>query len=426
MQELLRRILKAASNPRLVWRRLIIRMPHVFKVSYRVVVSRVGIIRAKYIRKKFENTQIGRSCFDCEMLANEIFSCFYWKPPVVRKGPLWFTIPFYPEKKRLDLLGPYLPEATRRRIGTEAVSILFDIFCAGYAHRDIHCKNMYWVNKNLKLTDYEWMEAYPKGERPPFPLSYDITGKGLESPGRTGNICYTKDHELALQNILGIPIEKALNDFKEILKDRLRLACETFSTGTKRHVCRARRIYSSFSLPYFSVEVSEAQRDSARRLALFAINKDILQNKSLLDLGCNTGGMIFEAQKFKPAQCVGVEYDSDKVELATKITAYCGLNNTKFICGDIDEVNMQKIGGKFDVIFCLAIEAHIKKKSRLYQFLAEISNNVIYFEGNSTTNVQQVKDQLLTGGFNKVEFLGFSDDDCLPDNNCRPLIRARK
>lgn len=426
MKDLFRRALKAVRNPRLVWRRLVAIMPHVLKVSYRVAVSRVGIVRTKYIRKRFENTQIGRSCFEGEMLADEIFSCFYWKPPVVRKGPLWFDRSFYPERKRLDLLAPNLPEATRRKIAIEAMSILFDIFCAGYAHRDIHCENLYRINGRLKLTDYEWLKAYPKGGRPPFPLCYDITGKSLESPGHTLNMCYKQSLAVSLQNVLGVPAEEAIDEFKKELKDKLRHACKTFATGEKRHVCSARRIYSSFRLPHFSVEVSEAQRDSESRLRTFGLNREHLKDKMVLDLGSNIGGILFESQKYGPAKCVGVEYDADKVSLATQIAAFNALYNVTFIQADIDSLDAQSLRGPFDVVFCLAIEAHVKKPDQLFRLLSQVTRGVLYFEGNSNSDHQMIEYGLTKAGFIGVEHLGFGDDDCIRTNNRRPMLRARK
>lgn len=427
VKDLIRGVLKAVRNPRLVWRRVVlVRMPHVLKVSYRVVVSKVGILRTRYIKKSFENTQIGRTCFEHEMLADEIFGGFPWHPPIVRKGSLCFVRSFYPETNRLDLIASKLPEATRRRIATEAVSILFDIFCAGYAHRDIHAGNMYWINGGLKVTDYEWMEAYPSGQRPPFPLCYDITGKGLESPGHTTNMCYIRKTALSLQNVLGVPIECALDEFKKELKGRLRRACETFATGGKRHVCSARRIYSSFRLPYFSVEVSEAQRDSESRFRTFGIDRDTVRNKRVLDLGSNIGGIVFELQGYEPAECLGVEYDADKISLATQIAAFNGLHNVSFIHADVDSLKAESIEGPFDVVFCLAIQAHVKKPDRLFRLLSQVTRGVLYFEGNSNSDRQTIEHELTSTGFTRVEYLGFGDDDCITTNNRRPMLRASK
>jgi hypothetical protein len=89
-------------------------------------------------------------------------------------------------------------------------------------------------------------------------------------------------------------------------------------------------------------------------------------------------------------------------------------------------VSVATLGGKFDIIFCLAIEAHLKNKQRLYRLLNKVSSDMVFFEGNSTTDPMEVQNALLNNGFRTVEFIGFCDDDCLPSNNNRPLLIARK
>lgn len=175
-----------------------------------------------------------------------------------------------------------------------------------------------------------------------------------------------------------------------------------------------------------NISNNETQRDSARRLELFGINEEVLRGKTLLDLGSHTGAMIFEAQKFKPSQSLGVEYDEDKVEIANRIAAYCGLNNVKFICKNIDKLKSQDISGKFDIVFCLAIEAHVKNKESLYRLLNKVTNEEVYFEGNSTTDIDSVKSLLSDNGFKSVEMLGLSDDDSRREHTPRPILKAKK
>ena len=169
----------------------------------------------------FENTDIGKLCFEREMDADRLFGARSWKPPIKDKGPLWFTTLLYPEEKRLDIAAAGLDQPTRIEIARQAISILFDIFFAGYAHRDFHSKNLFWIDQQLILIDYECIGPYPEGKRPPFILSYDITGEGLESPFKTGKMCYTYEdrHGFSLQCTLGIPIERAIEQFHMELKN---------------------------------------------------------------------------------------------------------------------------------------------------------------------------------------------------------------
>jgi 2-polyprenyl-3-methyl-5-hydroxy-6-metoxy-1,4-benzoquinol methylase len=225
---------------------------------------------------------------------------------------------------------------------------------------------------------------------------------------------------------LHIPAEIALEEFKAALKNRLRKACATFAKSRGRHVCKAGRIYSSFVLPFFSVWPEEAQRNSALRLHELQVQPDAIRGKRILDLGSNVGGMLFSLQDYGPGDSIGVECDPDKVLLTNQIAALNGLKNVTFVQADIDCVNGPLHREGFDTTFCLAVVEHLKKPDRLMHLLAEVTTNHLYFEGNSTTDPTWVQDILTHEGFRQVTYLGRSHDDCIPENNCRPVFHARK
>lgn len=425
----LKRIFRVVRNLRQFHRRVLSKMPTVVNVGRRALLRKVNICGRKRIKKTFERTKLGMRCCETEMLAHRIFKGRSWMSPLVKRGRRWFAIPYYLEENRLDRAAVGMDESTRFTVAKQAVGIIFEIFLEGYAHCDFHAGNLYWVDGRLILSDFETMQRYPEGDRPAFPLSYDITGQGLASPFSTSNMGYAPEsgpHTKCLQYVLGVPVEKVLAELSKELKKELLDASGTFKSKHKSHKCRAGRIYSSFALPYLEVHPNEVQRDSKQRLENFRIHKAELQGKSILDLGCNVGGMLFAMQEMELGMCLGIEYDQSKVTVATKIAAYNGLSNVHFVCADIDKLDVRKVDGPFDVVFCLAIEGHIRKKRRLFHFLADTTRETVYFEGNSTTDVDTVQNLLLNSGFKSLEFLGLSDDDCLPDNNCRPLIIARK
>lgn len=114
------------------------------------------------------------------------------------------------------------------------------------------------------------------------------------------------------------------------------------------------------------------------------------------------------------------------LRLASTAAACNRLNNLFLVHANIDKLNIESVGGPFDVVSCLAIEGHIKKKRRLYRLLSQATLETLYFEGNANTNIAEVRTRLLENGFWSVELLGVSDDDCIPDNNRRPLLVAQK
>jgi len=419
---------KCLRNPLQVRKRIIRKMPNIIHIGNRTIVSKVRVRGRKCIKKTFENTEVGLACFKQEILADELFRDKPWKPPIMKRGNPWFIMPYFQDKNRLDKILMDMDEKNREELATQAIKILFDIFMAGYAHKDFHENNIFLIDQKLKVVDFEFMEPYPEGKRPPFPLSYDITGEGLESPQLTNHMCYKWNVQpgKGLQNVLKVTAESALEAFSKDLKYKLQQACSTFVTGNKRHVCKAGRIYSSFTLPYIYVKPEEAQRNSEIRLNKFGIGKEIIQGKTVLDIGSNIGGMIFSIQKYGPKACLGIDIDADKTIIAKEIAAFNGLNNFKFIQADIDFIDVNSINGPFDVVFCLAIEAHVKNPKKLFKLLSQITSGLLYFEGNASTDQEYLKRSLFDEGFHDVSYIGISNDDCIPENNCRPLFIARK
>lgn len=121
---------------------------------------------------------------------------------------------------------------------------------------------------------------------------------------------------------------------------------------------------------------------------------------------------------------MGLEFDKNKVDLAHRFACYNGLANAEFRQANIDTLEPVSLGGPFDIVFFLAVEAHVENVDRLYSTLRELTGQTLYFEGNSSTVRQDVETRLRDVGFKSVEFLGGSDDDCLEDNNNRPLFIA--
>ena len=156
------------------------------------------------------------------------------------------------------------------------------------------------------------------------------------------------------------------------------------------------------------------------------MTEEVLNGSTLLDIGCNIGGMIFASQLFNPSYSLGVEIDDDKVTVATKIAAYNGLNNIEFKSANADEATTDTLKGPYDVVFCFALVAHVMKKDLLYRLLGDVTKKTLFFEGNATTDRDEIETKLREAGFEEVTFLGLCDDDIVPSNNNRPMYIARK
>lgn len=381
----------------------------------------------KAFKKIFSKSPEARQSLTNELYARDCFKNSPWISPIFSSGDNWITLPYYPDDCRLDRIAQGLDRSESKEIARQALHVILDMLAKHFAHRDFHAKNMFWINKQLIVVDFEVMKKYPGSNLPSLSECYDMTGHGLESPYGTKNMSYVTNTEskMALQLVLDVTAEGAINIVKEDLKKNLNEASLSFAKKTGRHICKSERYYSSFSLLDFSISAEEAQRNSAIRYANFGLDENVIRSKSIVDFGCNTGGMLFEAQKYNPGHCLGIEFDTDKVEIASKIAAYAGLGNTEFKVGDIDKLNSTAIG-QFHIVFCFAIEAHVKNTDHLYKLLSEVCVNKLYFEGNSTTDSIVVEQRLKNNGFKQVLYVGNSTDDIVPANNKRPLFIAEK
>lgn len=210
------------------------------------------------------------------------------------------------------------------------------------------------------------------------------------------------------------------------LKDELRTVSASFRKKNSRHFLSTKNvIYCAFSTPGFSVDRAEAQRDAARRLEQFGLSPLEFRGKSVLDLGCNNGAMLFQISNYGPSRQLGIEYDPEKVDLARRIASFAGIRDIEFRVGDLDALEARDIGETFDVVLSLAIEAHVQRPERLYQLLAQVTRGVLLFEANASTKPKSVIAALTKGGFSDIRHLGTCDDDIVPRNNRRPIFLAR-
>ncbi len=222
------------------------------------------------------------------------------------------------------------------------------------------------------------------------------------------------------------PEEGARAEAESALKDELRRTSASFRKKRSRHwLSTANVIYCAFATPGFAVRREEAQRDAARRLEQFGVTPEDIRGKRLLDLGCNNGAMLLQLSNYAPAWGLGVEYDPEKVDIARRIADFARVSGLDFRVGDLDRLEADELGGPFDVVLCLAIEAHVRKPKHLYQLLAAVTRGVLFFEANASTPPDSVLKELGKVGFRDIRHLGTCDDDIVPRNNRRSIFSAR-
>ncbi|TCT14044.1 hypothetical protein EDC18_107113 [Natranaerovirga pectinivora] len=175
----------------------------------------VNINGKMFLKKEFDTSEAGIECFNKEKEANFKFGKYPWMSHWIQSGENWFVREYYPKECRLDKIAINLSCKEKEEMAVEVLSIVLDLYKEGYAHRDIHGKNFYYIEGQLKLINYDSIVAYVEGCKPTFENCYDLTGKGLKIPFYIGNMRFSNMHPLSISNILGISLEKALLKLKE-------------------------------------------------------------------------------------------------------------------------------------------------------------------------------------------------------------------
>jgi hypothetical protein len=153
---------------------------------------------------------------------------------------------------------------------------------------------------------------------------------------------------------------------------------------------------------YHSIDIHNININGQRRpkLRIKEISKYYdFENKIVLDLGCNIGGMLLHLPKIKRG--LGIDYDKLCVDCGNYISNILKFNELSFYKYDlnnflikefINSLNIEKI----DIIFLLSLGSWIKNWEKLYIDCVKYSNHILL----ETNNDHEGKEQLEL--FNKL------------------------
>lgn len=213
---------------------------------------------------------------------------------------------------------------------------------------------------------------------------------------------------------------------EDYLKRQILEVSGSFHTKGRRHSMRTQGVaYGSFEVPGMSLAPTDAQRNTRQRLSDFGITQADVEGSSVLDIGCNTGAVLFELCNLGIVSGYGIEIDKDKVDVARQVRNHLGLSQLYFDVVDIETLPKRTLP-VFDLTFALAVEGHVMDKDHFYQLLGDVTRKCLYFEANGGADLIQVKRMLAAQGFCQIEERGVCTDDRDPRNHNRHLLIARK
>jgi hypothetical protein len=161
------------------------------------------------------------------------------------------------------------------------------------------------------------------------------------------------------------------------------------------------------------------QRDPSKRLASVPID---FHGKSVLDLGCNQGGMIHQVRTLIKWG-VGIDYDPRMINAANRIKSVNASENISFYIVDLQNDPLELISDfmpdrKADICFLLSVCMWLKNWQQVIDFAHSKSNSML-FETNGSALQQDQQINYLKAKYSVVNMLSeMSDDD--------PIQKSRK
>jgi bifunctional DNA-binding transcriptional regulator/antitoxin component of YhaV-PrlF toxin-antitoxin module len=180
-----------------------------------------------------------------------------------------------------------------------------------------------------------------------------------------------------------------------------------------------------FPAAYHTINIKghkvKGQRDPALRLALVPFD---FHGKSVLDIGCNQGGMIHQvADVVKWA--VGIDYDARMINAANRVKIATGAHATSFYVLNLETDPLQLIsdflpGEKADISFLLSVCMWIKNWKEVIDFAQSKSHSML-FESNGTPEQQQEQINYLRSRYRQIDALAETSEDD-PNQKLRKLF----
>lgn len=107
-----------------------------------------------------------------------------------------------------NLLESNFSDDNKKIMKRQIIALLSMLNKSGVAHRDFHLGNLFFNNNKIILIDLEFLEK----DSQPLLSCYDVTGKGLDSPLKSGNMHLFIEHPNSVSKFLDINLEDLMTE----------------------------------------------------------------------------------------------------------------------------------------------------------------------------------------------------------------------
>jgi SAM-dependent methyltransferase len=223
----------------------------------------------------------------------------------------------------------------------------------------------------------------------------------------------------------GVPIEylsiDVYPDAQEILKNALRKTVNrTHYNGWNN---RLEFGYHSFDI--YNIHI-QGQRNPKQRFEKIKKFYDFT-DKNVLDLGCNTGGMLFHISEIKKG--VGLDFDDTCIDSCNIFKTWLNLApEYKFHKQDLNAFDCatfcKEHNFKPDIIFLLSLGSWVKEWRKLYTDCYNSSKAILLETNNDTEGAPQL--ELFKQLGSKITLISsISDDDCTGNHGRKTYLIER-
>lgn len=181
--------------------------------------------------------------------------------------------------------------------------------------------------------------------------------------------------------------------------------------------------YHSFNIDEIDIRGQRIPLKRLKRIKKF-VN---FENKTILDVGCNVGGMIFHLPEIEYGY--GLDFDKNIIEAALNIRRILDFNNSDFYVFDFDRDSLEYldtlIKKDIDIIFLLSIGSWIKNTEKLFDWCIEKESQIV-METNSNKTGNSHLEFFKKRGYEITLISKISNDDISDKNYCRKTFLLKQ
>ncbi len=132
--------------------------------------------------------------------------------------------------------------------------------------------------------------------------------------------------------------------------------------------------------------------------------------KTIIDFGCNEGGILFACADLGAKRVIGVDYNEWCIGRAQKKAKKKERKNATFLVGDMENKGLFARLPQADTVFLLAIldTSHFANRRAVLTNVSRMAKRAFYYEGHCSpsTHVKRMYEMLLYTPFTRFEYLG--------------------